>query len=313
MKIIFMGTSDFAVYPLKRLIESKHDVVCVVSQPDSNRDRGKKLKPTPVKEVALKNEIPILQPEKIKNNEEFLNRLKEYKPDLIVVAAYGQILPKEILELADAGCVNIHGSILPRWRGAAPVQRAIMEQDKESGATLMYMAEGLDTGDIIAIKKVDIERDRKNSFELFFEISRLGGELLIEELDNILEKKVIAIKQNDDEATYANMISKKEGILDFSKSSNEIDAQIRGLFMWPGTYTYLNGELLKVWEAEPSQENFDKPFGTIVKVDKNGVQVCCGSGSIILKTVQLPNKRRMSVADYIKGNEIKIGSILKNI
>ncbi len=309
MKIAYMGTADFAVPALEKLIDSQHEVVCAVSQPDSNKDRGKKLKATPVKEVATRHDIPVLQPDKIKNNEEFLRELSSFSPDLIVVAAYGKILPKEVLEMAPMGCVNIHGSILPRWRGAAPVQRSVMAGDEISGVTLMYMEEGLDTGDMIAKSYTSV--DRKNCSELFMEIAHMGAELLIENLEDILSGKSERVKQNDDEATYAHMLSKQEGLLDFSKSAEELDNEIRGLFMWPGAYTYKDGELFKIWEAEVGDESVNKERpGTIVSFDNNGIEVATGKGILVLKTIQVPNKRRMSVADFIKGNKLEKGTVL---
>lgn len=310
MKIIYMGTPDFAVAPLKMLIDSDYEVSCVVSQPDANRDRGKKIKPTPVKQLAVKYNIDVLQPKKIRDNEEFFNELRSYEPDLIVVAAYGKILPKEILNMARFGCINIHGSLLPRWRGAAPVQRAIVAGDKISGATLMYMNEGLDTGDIIDKVEIDIYHTRKNSDELFEAVSVEGGKLLIRNLPKIFSEGVKRIVQDNEKATYAPLISKEEGLLDFNKNARELDCQIRGFFTWPGCYTYLRGEVFKIWEAEPCEENFNVENGKIIRIDKNGILVSCEYESLLLKVVQVPNKRRMKVEDFIKGNNIENGSIL---
>lgn len=308
MKIIYMGTPDFAVYPLRKLIESEHDVVCVVSQPDAVRDRGKKLKATPVKEVAQEHSIPVLQPSKIKDNAEFLDALAEYEADLIVVAAYGKILPREIIDMGKYGCVNIHGSLLPRWRGAAPIQRAIMAGDEETGVTLMYVAQGLDTGNMIA--KRTTKTQGKNANEMFDEISKMGGDLLVENMQNIFDG-VKGEVQDDSLATYAPMLSKEDGLLDFSKTAAQLDAQIRGVSLWPGAYTYRDGEIFKVWQAEIGNTDFKSDeAGRIISISNKGIEVSTGCGSLMLKVIQTPNKRRMSAEEFLRGNKLEIGSLL---
>ena len=248
MKIVYMGTPDFAVPALDMLLKSDHQVGYVVSQPDRARDRGKKVKPTPVKEKAMEFDVPVLQPEKIKGNQEFEDTLREYAPDLIVVAAYGKIIPKSILDLPKYGCVNIHGSILPRWRGAAPIQRSIMEGDKETGVTLMYMAEGLDTGDMI--DKVLVPTAGKTSEDMHDELAVKGAELLMKRLPDFEAGTIKAEKQNDDQSCYAPMLTKKEGVMDFTKPAWKLECEIRGLNPWPGAFTYMNGEIFKIWEAQ---------------------------------------------------------------
>ena len=310
MKIVYMGTPDFAVPALEALAASGNEIGYVVSQPDAARDRGKKLKPTPVKAKAMELGLTVLQPEKIKNNEEFLQTLEDYAPDLIVVAAYGKIIPKEILELPRCGCINIHGSILPRWRGAAPIQRAVMEGDTETGITLMYMAEGLDTGDMIAVAKTPVAE--KTSGQLHDELARLGAELLVSKLDDIDKGRITAEKQDDSLSCYAPMLSKKEGKLDFGKDAKKLACEVRGLDPWPGAFTYLNGELFKIWQAK-AVENSDtkglKP-GTVLAADASGIDIATGKGILKVMMLQVPGKKRMSVEDYMRGNKIEIGTVL---
>lgn len=317
MKIVYMGTPDFAVPALEALAASGNEIGYVVSQPDAARDRGRKLKATPVKEKALELGLTVLQPEKIKNNEEFISKLNAYAPDLIVVAAYGKIIPKQILDIPRCGCINIHGSILPRWRGAAPIQRAVMAGDDVTGVTLMYMAEGLDTGDMIAVASTPIED--KTSGQLHDELSRLGAQLLVSKLEDIENDNITAEKQDDSLACYAPMLTKKEGLLDFNKSAEKLSCEVRGLDPWPGAYTYMDGELFKIWKAEAvsvkddmdtAAEVKETAAGTIVGADKNGIDIATGNGILRVKILQVPGKKRMSVEDYMRGNKIEIGTVL---
>ncbi len=313
-KIVYMGTPEFAVPALEMLNdlkvsgEKKIEIGYVVTQPDRQKNRGKKVQPTPVKEKALSLGIEVLQPLKIKENKEILKILKEYEPDLIVVAAYGMILPKEILEIPSCGCVNIHGSLLPRWRGAAPIQRAIMAGDKITGITLMYMAEGLDTGDMIA--KTEVKIGNKTSGKLYDELSVLGGKLLIEKLDSILDKSALREKQEESLVTYADMIFKKEAEIDFSKEPEEIYNMVRGLNPNPGSYTFYDGEMFKIWCCEASVETSSKENGCVIGVDKAGIKVVAGGKILTLKEVQVAGKKAMKVEDFIRGNSIKIGTVL---
>ncbi|MBE6035515.1 MAG: methionyl-tRNA formyltransferase [Clostridiales bacterium] len=309
LKTVFMGTPDFAVPGLEALYGSGHEVGYVVTQPDKARDRGKKVQFTPVKEKAIQLGIQVLQPEKIKGNDEFLNVLKEYDPDLIVVAAYGKLLPPEIIHLPRLGCINIHASLLPRWRGAAPMQRAIMAGDENTGITLMYMEEGLDTGDMIAKKSTPILK--KTAAELHDEMAELGGELLSEQLPNLESGNIIREKQDDSLATYAEMIFKKDGEINFSKTPAEIERLIRGMDSWPGAYSCYKGQLMKIWKAEISNKVCGEPYGTIVEVSDNGIEVSAGGSILIITVIQMPGKKRVTVADYLKGNKIEIGEILK--
>lgn len=309
LKTIYMGTPEFAVPGLEALYKSGHEIGFVVTQPDKARDRGKKIQFTPVKEKALELELKVIQPEKIKGNKEFFETLKEYKPDLIVVAAYGKILPPEIIHLPRLGCVNIHASLLPRWRGAAPMQRAIMAGDENTGTTLMYMEEGLDTGDMIAKKTTPILR--KTAAQIHDEMAELGGELLLEQLPNLQNGTITREKQDENLATYASMLFKKEGEIDFSKTPVEIERIVRGLDSWPGAYGYYQGKTMKIWGAEVVDTTCDAPYGTIVNVSNNGIEVSAGGSILLVTIIQMPGKKRVTVSDYLKGNKIEIGEVLK--
>ncbi len=305
MKIIFMGTPSFAAVALEALTESEHEVALVVSQPDSQRGRGKKLQPTPVKEVALKHDISVIQPEKLSSDIEAMNQLKSINPDIIVVAAYGQIVSKEVLEIAKFGCINIHASLLPKYRGAAPIQRVIMEGEKETGITIMQMADGIDTGDMIA--KVSTPIERKNFETLHDELAAMGAELLIKTLPEIEAGTATWEKQDDSKSCYAKMLFKSDGKLDFSKDPVELERLIRGYY---GAYTLLEGETLKVWAAEALQQQTTATDGTVIKADKDGILVSAGGKLLVLKEIQAAGKKKMSVADYLRGKPIEEGLVL---
>lgn len=302
-----MGTPDFAAESLKAIIEAGHEVCLVMSQPDAARDRGKKVKATPVKEVALAHDIPVFQPASLKE-EGVMERLRECDPHIIVVAAYGKILPKAILELPKYGCINVHASLLPKYRGSAPIQHAILNGDEVTGVTIMQMAEGMDTGDMLS--KVEIPVDGANCEELHDRLAKAGAELLVETMKGIEAGTVRAEKQNDEESCLAPMISKKDGLIDFSMDAESIERKIRAFYPWPGAFTEYRGGLLKVWEAEvdPS-ENKETP-GKILAADDEGIKVGTGKGILILKIIQMPGKKRMAVKDYLKGNSIEIYSVL---
>ena len=308
MKIVYMGTPDFAVPALTALAEAGHEIGYVVTQPDAVRDRGKKVKMTPVKEIALKLGLNVLQPEKIKKDAEFFAALSAYEPDLIVVAAYGQILPKELLDLPKLGCVNIHGSLLPRFRGAAPIQRAILEGDEETGITLMYMEEGLDTGAMLAKRSTPI--GKKNGQQLHDELALMGAQLLVETLPALAAGEIKPEPQDDAESTYAPMIAKRDGEIDFSWSPERIERLIRAFDPWPGAFTSYQGKLLKIWQAEVSGAACAQPAGTIVGITEAGIEISAGGGMLIAQVIQLPGKKRVAVRDYLKGNSIEKGSVL---
>jgi len=303
-----MGTPEFAVPPLQKLCESGYQVELVVTQPDKARDRGKKIQFTPVKEKAQEYGIEVLQPESIRRNEEFITQIKEINPDLIVVAAYGKLLPLELLQIPRLGCINIHASLLPKFRGAAPIHRSVIEGELKTGVTLMYMEEGLDTGDMIAARTTEI--GKKTTAELHDELSVMGANLLITSLPYIEKGINGKTKQDDSKATYAPMIFKQDGLVDFNKSPEEIERLIRGLNSWPGAYTIYHGEPMKLWQAEAIDETANKPNGTIFGVSNQGIKVAAGGRTLLLKRIQMPGKKAMDVSEYLKGNKVEDGEVL---
>ena len=307
LKIVYMGTPEFAVPPLKALVNSGYDISLVVTQPDKAKGRGKKLQPTPVKEEALSQGLNVSQPEKIRSNDEFLEKLRDISPDIIILAAYGKILPKELLDIPSSGCINIHASLLPRFRGAAPIQRAILEGDERTGITLMYMEEGLDTGDMIAKSETNI--GNKTADELHDELADMGAELLIEYLPHIISGDIFPEKQSDELSCYAPMISKNDGFIDFSKDAAYVERQIRAMDSWPTAFTYMNGQQMKIKKAVVGVDVKEVP-GTVVKADKDGIVIACGRGSIVVKLLQMPGKRVMTADEYLRGNSIKQGLVL---
>jgi methionyl-tRNA formyltransferase len=296
MKIVYMGTPEFAVPPLERLSEKGYRVELVVTQPDKARDRGKKVQFPPVKEKALERGIEVLQPERIKGNGEFIGRIREIDPDLIVVAAYGKLLPVELLQIPKLGCVNIHASLLPKYRGAAPIHRSVIDGEETTGVTLMYMEEGLDTGDMIAARSTKI--GRKTTAELHDELSVMGADLLIKTLPLIKQGINGRTKQDDSRATYAPMISRQDELVDFNKTPEEIERLIRGLNSWPGAYTVYHGEHMKLWQAEALGETVNKPGGTVVGVSKQGIKVAAGGRALLLTRIQMQGKKAMDVSEY---------------
>ncbi|MFQ7109959.1 MAG: methionyl-tRNA formyltransferase [Anaerovoracaceae bacterium] len=306
MKIVYMGTPDFAVSPLRALHDAGHDIVLAITQPDAVRDRGKKVKFSPVKEEALRLGIEVIQPERIKNDREAIDRIKSENPDIIAVAAFGQILPKEVLDIPKLGCINVHASLLPRFRGASPIQRAIMEGDEKTGVTIMYMEEGLDTGDMLAKKSVEI--DHKTADELHDELSAVGAELLVDTVGRIREIK--AVKQDDSMATYAPMISKADGHIDFSQNPYKIERMIRAFDSWPGTYAEMNGKTVKLWKAEAKDEKASAADGTVINVEDGGICIAAGGGVLKVTEIQMPGRKRVSVKEFLKGNSIEIGTVL---
>lgn len=309
MKTVFMGTPDFAVTVLNGILKTEHEVGLVVTQPDKAKNRGKKVQFTPVKELAVQHEITVLQPERVRGNEEFLRQLKEYAPDIIVVVAYGQILPKEILELPKYGCVNVHASLLPHLRGAAPIQRSIIEGDEETGVTIMQMAEGLDTGDMLL--KDSLKIGSMNYSELHDALADMGAELIVKVLDMAQKGELKPEPQDDSLASYAKMIFKQDGKIDFTKEPSEVERLIRGFDPWPGAFCDCGDIVMKLWKAEPCGEDTGKPAGTVVSVSEAGIRVACGSGSLLVSEIQVPGKKRVKVSEYLKGNRIEEGTVLK--
>ncbi|MDO5332227.1 MAG: methionyl-tRNA formyltransferase [Bacillota bacterium] len=306
MKVIYMGTPDFAVPCLEQLYKAGHDISLVVTKADRPKDRGKKIQSCPVKLKALELGLNVISPENVKNNKELYKQINDIGPDFIVVAAYGKILPKEILDAPKFGCINIHGSLLPKYRGPAPIHRAIMDGETETGVTIMYMAEGCDTGDIIAMASTPV--DRKTTEELHVELADLGAKLLVETLPKIADGLIKRIPQNDELATYAPMVFKEDGVIDFNKTATEIDCLVRGFNSWPVASTKLNGEVMKVYEVLPLNGN-GKP-GQVLRADKTGIEVACQGGSVEILRLQMPGKKAMDAASYLLGNKIEIGTIL---
>lgn len=310
MKVVYMGTPDFAVPPLRALVKAGYEVVGVVTQPDKPKGRSKTLLPPPVKEEALKYNIPVYQPLKVREPE-FMETLKNLAPDVIVVAAFGQIIPKAILDLPEFGCLNIHASLLPKYRGAAPIQQAVINGDKEAGVTIMKMGTGLDTGDMISRASVLLAEDETGG-SLFDRLSELGAELLVKTLPSVFDGTAVYEPQPEESPTpYAGMITKQMGLLDFQKDAETLERLIRGLNPWPSAYTYLNGKTLKIWKAavEKSGSEPENP-GTIIKADKDGIHVACGQDILILQEVQLEGKKRMDAAAFLRGCHVEPGTML---
>lgn len=310
MKIVYMGTPDFAVPGLKALAEAGYEVAGVVTQPDKPKGRGKNLLPTPVKVEAMKHGFPVYQPEKIRKNQEFMDILRGIAPDIIVVAAFGQIIPSEILELPKFGCINIHASLLPKYRGAAPIQQAVIDGEKESGVTIMKMGTGLDTGDMISRIVIPLE-EQETGGSLFDKLAQAGARLLIDTLPSIFEGTAVYEKQPQESPTpYAAMITKKMGCMDFSKSAEELERLVRGMNPWPSAYTSLNGKTLKVWAGRVRDENTEAEPGTVIRTDKEGIHVACGQGILILTEVQLEGKKRMEADAFLRGYTVETGTKL---
>ena len=311
MKIVYMGTPDFAVNPLHALAEAGYEVAGVITQPDKPKGRGKSMLPTPVKEEALKHGFPVYQPVKVRDPE-FLQVLEKLDPDIIVVAAFGQIIPKSILELPKYGCINIHASLLPKYRGAAPIQQAVIDGEKESGVTIMRMGTGLDTGDMISRIVVPIAKDETGG-TLFDKLAEAGAKLLVETLPHIFDGTAVYEKQPEESPTpYAGMITKQMGLINFGKSAAELERLVRGLNPWPSAFTFWNGKTLKVWESfvvksEEAGAEKSEP-GTVVKTDKKGIYVACGVDVLVLSQLQLEGKKRMDADAFLRGCHIETGS-----
>ena len=304
MKIIFMGTPEFAVPSLKALTESEDEVIAVVCQPDKPVGRKRELHKPLTKQFAESRNISVLQPAKIRNNEKFLNELKQLAPDLICVAAYGKILPKEVLDLPVHGCINVHSSLLPKYRGAAPINWAIINGESRTGVTTMLMDEGMDTGDILLIEETNITAD-DTSETLTKRLSEIGAELLIKTIDELKQEGLNPIKQSDSEATLAPILKKEHGEIDWSKSATEIRNQIRGLLPWPVAYTNLNGKMLKIFSADVSEKSGDP--GVVLEASKSILRIACGSGRLDLKELQLEGNKKMEIRSFLAGRKIESG------
>ena len=302
MKIVFMGTPDFSVNALENIVKAGHDVVGVITQPDKPKGRGGKMQYTPVKEKALELGLDVDQPQRVKETE-FIEKLKEMNPDAIVVIAFGQILPKAILDMPKYGCINVHASLLPKYRGAAPIQWSVIDGEKETGVTTMYMNEGLDTGDII--DKVVVPIDKKETGgSLFDKLAIEGGKLILKTLIELENGTAVRTPQDDSKSNYAGMINKQLGKIDFNKSANEIERLIRGLNPWPSAYTKMDGKTLKIWDADVDDSENDSAPGTITEVGKDFIRVATGKGSLKILELQLEGKKRMKTRDFLNGAKI---------
>lgn len=310
MNIIFMGTPDFAVPVLELLYKTKkHNIQAVFTQPDKPKGRGYKLTPPPVKVLALEHNTPVFQPNSLKNGgEEYVEKIKEFNPDCIVVAAYGKILPKSVLDIPKYGCVNVHGSLLPKYRGAGPIQWAVLNDEAETGITTMLMGEGLDTGDML-LKKATPIGENETAAELFDRLADMGAELLVETLDALEQGNVIPEKQQEKFATYAPMLSKDMCNLDFSDPVRKVHKQICGLSDWPCAVTKLNGKRLKIYKSEiVSNKASGKANGEIVNA--KDFSVACSDGVIRFTEIQAEGSKRMKTADYLRGKPVSEGTIL---
>ena len=305
MKIIYMGTPDFSVAPLEAIIRAGHEVTAVVTQPDKQKGRGKEVQMTPVKECALKHGIPVLQPVKIKEPEA-VAELKKYPADIFVVAAFGQLLTEEILNMPKFGCINIHASLLPAYRGAAPIQRVIINGEEKTGVTIQQMAKGLDTGDMLLKKEVIID-PKETGGSLHDKLSAAGAELIVEALLKIEKGEVVPEKQDDALSCYAKKLDKAMGLIDFDQSAVSIERLIRGLNPWPSAYTLYKGKTLKIWEADVVPLEKKEEPGTVVFVAKDFFDIATKEGALRVKSLQLEGKKKVAVKDFLLGYEIVCG------
>lgn len=300
LRIIFAGTPEFAAKHLEALLEHKYNVVACYTQPDRPSGRGKKLQPSAVKQVALENDIPVCQPLSLKN-EDAQAELESWNADLMIVVAYGLLLPKAALDTPKFGCINVHGSILPKWRGAAPIQRSVLAGDSETGVTIMQMDVGLDTGDMLLVETCPITA-QDTSGSIYSKLEQIGPGALLKTVEQIANGTVVAESQNDDLATYAHKLTKQEAEIDWSDSAKIIDQKVRGYQPWPVAYAIIQDNAVKVWQVEV-QAGSNKPAGEIISADKSGILVSTGEGAINILQLQPPGKKAMSAADFLNGRQ----------
>lgn len=309
MRTVFMGTPDFGVPVLEALLSAGHEVGLVVTRPDRAKGRGKKIQMPPVKEAALKHGIRVLQPEKIKKSPETVRILREYRPHMIVVASYGQIIQKEVIDLPLFGCVNVHASLLPELRGASPIQGAILRGGEKTGVTIMQMDEGLDTGDILS--RAEVAMDAMTAEELSCVLSEAGARLLMETLPKILKGEIVPIKQDESLATYAKMITKEDGHADFSRPPEDTERKIRAFEPWPGTFCLYYDKVMKIRGAFSLNKGTDAENGCITSVSDEGIDVACGGMLLRITEIQMPGKKKTVIKDFLRGNQIEKGTILR--
>lgn len=308
MRVVFMGTPDFSVPTLEKIIEAGHEVIGVVTQPDKAKGRGKKVLFPPVKETALAHNLPVYQPKRARDPE-FIEEMKALNPDVMVVVAFGQILPKAILDIPKYGCINVHASLLPKYRGAAPIQWAVIRGEKVSGVTTMQMDVGLDTGDMLLKTEISLDEEETGG-SLHDKLSVLGGNLLIETLEKIEAGDIHPEKQDDSQAgEYARMLDKNLGRIDFSMSAVEIERLIRGLNPWPSAFTSYNGKTMKLWKAKAENGGQGVP-GQVIHVDKNSFTVQTGQGTLQILELQMEGKKRMDAGAFLRGCPLETGTIL---
>lgn len=310
MRVIFMGTPDFAVATLEAVIKAGHEVVLVVSQPDKAVGRSKELKATPVKISALSHGIPVYQPNRVREAE-CIEYLAGYHPDIIIVVAFGQIIPKAVLDMPKYGCVNVHASLLPKYRGAAPIQWAVIDGEKVTGVTTQRMAEGIDTGDIIMKEEVLLQDDETGG-SLFDRLAAVGAGLCVKTMEAIENGTATYTKQDEEKATHVGKIQKEMGSIDWSKDAKSIECLIRGLNPWPSAYTQLDDKILKIWKAKVYSDEKKGEPGCILKAEKNTLFVQCGEGILALLEVQLEGKKRMPVEAFLNGYAMDEGSFFGN-
>lgn len=309
MRIIFMGTPDFSVPALKALVEAGHDVIAVITQPDKPKGRGKEVQMPPVKEQALEYNIPVYQPVKARDPE-FVKFLTDLAPEAMVVAAFGQLLPKSILDIPKYGCINIHASLLPKYRGASPIQYAVINGEKESGITTMVMAEALDTGDMLDQAKVTLD-PKETGGSLHEKLSQIGGTLIIETLKKLEDKTAVRIPQDESKFTYVGMIKKTMGDIDWSMEAEAIERLIRGLNPWPSAFTGWNGKVIKIWEADVVDKEYPGAWGEVVEVSKDCLVVKTGKGGLSIKELQMQGKKRMDISAFLRGYQIAEGTVFE--
>lgn len=314
MKVVFMGTPDFAVGTLKAVIDAGHEVVAVVTQPDKPKGRSKTPSFSPVKEEAVAQGLKVIQPERARD-EAFIEELRKLEADVFVVVAFGQILPASILNMPKYGCVNVHASLLPKYRGASPIQWAVIDGCEYSGVTTMQMDEGVDTGDILMVEKVKLA-PKETGGSLFDRLSGVGASLLVKTLEGLEKGTITPIKQNDSQSTHVSMLSKAFGKLDFTKDAVSIERLIRGLNPWPSAFTYFEGKMLKIWDADVIDESNDNTGlrkgapGEVVEVDKDKFIISCGEGFLVVNELQMEGKKRMDCGSFLRGVQLKAGTVL---
>ncbi|UUM30654.1 methionyl-tRNA formyltransferase [Vibrio japonicus] len=310
LKIVFAGTPDFAARHLAALLSSEHDVIAVYTNPDRPAGRGKKLTASAVKNLAVEHNVPVYQPENFKSDEA-KQELADLNADIMVVVAYGMLLPQAVLDTPKLGCINVHGSILPRWRGAAPIQRSIWAGDKETGVTIMQMDIGLDTGEMLKVATLPIEAT-DTSASMYEKLAELGPQALVECLADIANGKTVPVKQDDEQANYAKKLSKEEARINWSDDAAHIERCVRAFNPWPMSHFEALENNIKVWQSRVDEQSTDKPAGTILQADKTGIYVATGNGVLVLEQLQVPGKKAMAVQDILnsRANWFEVGSVL---